>query len=72
MELRKLLVIPTMMGALALGACGGEDEGLGEAEVGVEEGVVGEGVVEGGAVGATEILGNGIDDDGDGLIDEEA
>lgn len=87
MEIRKLLFVPALVGALALGACGEEEEaGLGE---GVEEGAVietgagpveeGVGAVEGavgevgeGVVGGTEILGNGIDDDGDGLVDEEA
>lgn len=82
MDIRKLLAVPFLAGALALGACGGEEEAeFGEEGIGVAEEDAGLGVGVGedagmmgeeGAIGGTEILGNGIDDDADGLIDEES
>jgi hypothetical protein len=83
MNFQKMLLVPVIAGSFALAACGAEEEAGLEEGVGVEEGV---GAVEGDPLdagvepgplpaetgAATEILGNGIDDDGDGLIDEEA
>lgn len=83
MKLRTWTVLPMLAGALALGACASDEE-AGEEGAGIAEETVGEDEFGGvgvepddvelpeGDVGAAEILGNGIDDDGDGLIDEEA
>ena len=88
MDSRTLVLVPMLVGALALGGCGGEEgaevgeraeegvgvvgEGVGEVREGVGEVGEGVGAVGEGAVGTREILGNRIDDDGDGVIDEES
>lgn len=82
MDVRKLMVVPMLGGALALGACGAEEEPV-ENVVVVEEPaptlapepVTAEPVeteveVEPAEGAAAEIPGNGIDDDLDGQIDE--
>ena len=77
MKLHRWMIVPAFAGALAPGACG-EEEAIEEgdgllteetvepevAPVGADAEVVGTGV--------TEVLGDGIDDDADGLINEES
>lgn len=77
MDIRKLAVIPVLAAALAIGACADEEDpvdtlpepGPTPAETGVAP-VVEPAVAPAAPDAVAEIAGNGIDDDGDGLVDE--
>jgi hypothetical protein len=73
MEIRKLIVLPMLVGALALGACGGDGEAeVGESplreDAGLEDGA---GTYEDRTQDAAEIFEDGSENDADGLIDED-
>lgn len=75
MHIRRLLVLPALVAAISLGACeAGDDVEVEPVAEPVVEPVVAPAAAEVEVVPAapvvTEIPGNGIDDDGDGVIDE--
>lgn len=80
MELRSLLTLLSLSGALLVGGCRGDaggGVGRGDEDTGVvdEEELVEENAgveLDGPEQAAREIPGNGIDDDADGEIDEDA